>query len=270
MTKCEDFKQAIRSGNINEAFLVAMSNAPELKITTKIITADGHRVDADQSQLDNYLTTHINLIEGKVENEIGEKLTGDRYSEIKQFHLEQVTQGHQTIQHNLISLQKIFQLMSSFHEQKGTNHANWVDIAADVTRESLPTQPNTNQLYGKIPNALEASPIPSQTDTDSTETNDAVADNYEPQLPSFEEEDENIVDDLLSLADIDDDSKPSETPEDQSDWSEWLDDETESKAEVFDLKSLNIRDAAEKWQNWASKNNTAPTQTPETESEEES
>lgn len=269
MTSSEDFKQAIRAGNISEAFLVAMSNAPELNITTKIITADGHRVDADQSQLDNYLSTHINLIEGRVENEIGEKLTGDRYSEIKQFHLQQVTQGHQTIQHNLVSLQKMFQLMSSFHEQQAANHNNWVDIAADVTRESLPAETETNQLYGKIPNALEASPISSQTETTSTETNDVVADNYEPQLPSFEEEDESIVDDLLSLADIDDDSEQSETPEDQADWSEWLDDEPEIKTEVFDLKSLNIRDAAEKWQNWESQNNSATTQSPEAESNEE-
>lgn len=269
MTSSEDFKQAIRAGNISEAFLVAMSNAPQLNITTKIITADGHRVEADQTQLDNHLSTHINLIEGKVENEIGEKLTGDRYSEIKQFHLQQVTQGHQTIQHNLISLQKMFQLMSSFHEQQATNRANWVDIAADVTRESLPTPANTNQLSGKIPNALEASPIPQQSETNSTANNDAVADNYEPQLPSFEEEDQSIVDDLLSLTDIDDDSVQSETPQDQSDWSEWLDDEPESKAEVFDLKSLNIRDASQKWQNWESQNITATTQTPEAESDEE-
>ena len=53
MTSSEDFKQAIREGNISEAFLVAMSNAPELNITTKIITADGQRVDPDQSQLDH-------------------------------------------------------------------------------------------------------------------------------------------------------------------------------------------------------------------------
>lgn len=264
MTSSEDFKQAIREGNISEAFLVAMSNAPELNITTKIITADGQQVDADQSQLDNYLSTHINLIEGKVENEIGEKLTGDRYSEIKQFHLQQVTQGHQTIQHNLISLQKMFQLMSSFHEQQASNHSSWVDIAADVTRESLPANPNANQLYGnKIPNALEAGSTTSQT-----ETNNAVSENYEPQLPSFEEEDERVVNDLLSLTDDDDgdDLDGSETQENQADWSEWLDDEPEVKTEVFDLKSLNIRDAEDKWQNWESQNNTATTQLPEEES----
>ncbi|MGB5633417.1 MAG: hypothetical protein WBM44_10605 [Waterburya sp.] len=266
MTSSEDFKQAIRAGNISEAFLVAMSNAPELNITTKIITADGHQVDSDQSQLDNYLHTHINLIEGKVENEIGERLTGDRYSEIKQFHLQQVTQGHQTIQHNLISLQKMFQLMSSFHEQQASNHSSWVDIAADVTRESLPAEPDANQLYGnKIPNALEAGAIASQTESSTPEADATVSENYEPQLPSFEEE-ESMVNDLLSLADVDDDLDGSETPEDQGDWSEWLDDEPEVKTEVFDLKSLNIRDAEEKWQNWSAQNDAADTQPPEEQS----
>ena len=269
MTSSEVFKQAIRAGNISEAFLVAMSNAPELNITTKIITADGQKVNVEQSQPDNYLSTHINLIEGRVENEIGEKLTGDRYSEIKQFHLQQVTKGHQTIQHNLVSLQKMFQLMSSFHEQQASNHSNWVDIAADVARESLPTKPNQTQLYGdKIPNALEASRINSQPEASTSNaavaSPDNLADSHEPQLPSFEEEDESMVNDLLSLADIDDDLEEAKTKEEQGDWSEWLDNEPEVKTEVFDLKSLNIREAGEKWHNWSEQNDTA-TQPPEEE-----
>ena len=266
MTSKEDFKQAIRAGNISEAFLVAMSNAPELNITTKIVTAEGQKIDADQGQMDNYLHTHINLIEGKVENEIGEKLTGDRYAEIKQFHIQQVTQGHQTIQHNLISLQKMFQLMSSFQEQQATNHANWVDIAADVTRESLPTQPHSSQLAGNIPNALEASK-PEQSDHNSPITS-FPADISEPQLPSFDDEDDEMVNDLLSLADIDpvteaDDETETRENQRQSDWSEWLEDEPDVKAEVFDLKSLNIKNAQDNWQKWEEQNQAADTDSPE-------
>lgn len=260
MTSSEDFKQAIRAGNINEAFLVAMSNAPELNITTKVITAEGHRRNTNLAEIDNYLHTHINLIEGKVENEIGEKLTGDHYSEIKQFHLQQVTKGHQTIQHNLISLQKMFQLMSSFHDQQTSDHGNWVDIAADVTREPLSGKSDATQLYGKkIPNALEAG---ENENNSKALAPDKLAENYEPQLPSFEEENDSndsIVDDLLSLTDIDDsdDLEESESAESQSDWSEWLDSEPEVKPEVFDLKSLNIRDAAKNWQDWESENESA-------------
>ena len=236
MAKGEDFKQAIRAGNINEAFLVAMSNAPELNITTKIITADGHSTEGG-SEIDNYLHTHINLIEGKVENEIGEKLTGDRYSEIKQFHLQQVTKGHQTIQQNLLSLQKMKLLMSSF-QQHASSHASWVDIAADVTRD-LPTEPDADRLYGKVPNALEAGTSPEKTEAAGTKV-DSSTENPEPQLP-FEADDE-VVEDLLSLADIDEEELEEA---ELADWSQWLDDRPDVQTKVFDLKSFNIKDAEE-------------------------
>ncbi len=251
MSSSEDFKQAIRAGNIHEAFVVAMSNAPELSITTKIIASNQKQQgSSNESQGDNCLRTNINLIEGKIENEIGEKLTGDRYSEIQQFHIRQVTQGHQTIQHNLVSLQKMFQLMSAFQQQQNSEHLSWVDIAADIDRESLSPQPKTNQLHGKTPSAL--SPVTTSR-PNRTIISNVPRDNteIEPQLPSFEEESEEVVEDLLSLADIDDDSPvEKEDPQaEKGDWGEWLEEEPEVKPEVFDLKSLNIKEA-QKWQNW--------------------
>ncbi len=261
MTSSEDFKQAIRAGNIQEAFLVAMSNAPELNITTKIVTAEGnqHQIDVNQSQGDNSLRTHISLIEGKVENEIGEQLTGDRYSEIKQFHIEQVTQGHQTIQRNLISLQKMFQLMSTFQQQTAEDF-NWVDIAADVAREHLSARRETNQLSAKAPEAIAAGKTTNKTEVVlsniETKTN-----NPKPHLPSFvPEEDDALADDLLSLTDLDDESDGDQLEENpqpgQGDWSDWLEEEADDKkvkSEVFDLKSLNIGEAAQNWQNWEGK-----------------
>jgi hypothetical protein len=269
MTSSEDFKQAIRSGNISEAFLVAMSNAPELNITTTIVTADGQKIDTEDGQMDNYLHTHISLIEGKVENEIGEKLTGDRYSEIKQFHIQQVTQGHQTIQHNLISLQKMFQLMSSFQQQQGTNHSSWVDVAANAAQGSLPTQAPKSKLYGNLPNALEASKMAHQNRVNNA-TNNATTEvnenNPEPQLPSFDAEDEQMVNDLLSLADLDNAPESAadatEHPT-QPDWSEWLDDEPDVKTGVFDLKSLNIKEAKDNWHNWEEQNKAIDTENPQ-------
>ena len=254
MTSSEDFKQAIRAGNIQEAFLVAMSNAPELNITTKIITSEGnqHQADTNQSQGDSSLRTHISLIEGKVENEIGEKLTGDRYSEIKQFHIEQVTQGHQTIQHNLISLQKMFQLMSAFQQQTSED-SNWVDIAADVTREPLPPKRETNQLSANMTKAV------------SSDFNSRIkTNNPEPNLLSFVSEEDEVVDDLMSLADLDDDhdsDRSEENPQPgQGDWGDWLKEDADDekvKCEVFDLKSLNIREAAQNWQNWEGEGNSS-------------
>lgn len=231
-----EFKQAIRAGKIEEAFLVAMSNAPELNITTKIITAEGKDVEGSQN---NYLHTHINLIEGKIENEIGEKLIGDRYSEIKQFHMQQVTQGHQTIQQNLISLQRMFQLMSSF-KQQASEHTSWVDIAADVTRD---LSAKASQLYGKkVPNALEAG------ETNSDRSLDAENNSRSERKPPEAEEDD-IVQDLLSMTDEEDDSQEDNS----TDWSEWLDDEPDVETKVFNLESLSDRDS-EIWQNWESEN----------------
>ena len=259
MTASEEFKQAIRAGNISEAFIVAMSNAPELKITTKIVTADGNKIDADAGVEDNYLHTHINLIEGKVENEIGEKLTGDRYSEIKQFHIQQVTESHQTIQHNLISLQKMFQLMSSFQEEQIANQANWVDIATDASHKSISAPQSREPLAGNASNALTPS-----IESEGTSINSSDRDSAEPQLPSFDESDDEIVNDLLSLADIDEsetETNPDsdQTSENQADWSEWLDDEPDVETKVFDLKSLNIEDARKNWQDWEEQNEAVDT-----------
>lgn len=256
MTSSEEFKQAIKAGNINEAFLVAMSNAPALNITTRIIKNGSN---PQQPQTDNYLRTEIDLIEGKIENEISEQFTGDRYREIKQFHLEQVTQGHQTIQHNLISLQRMFQLMSAFQQQQATQHLDWVDIAADVNQESLPDQPKINHLSGnKIPEALAAGAIATPTPTVSPTNLDSTVDKSELQLPAFEpeakedddDEDQDMVNDLLSLADLD---EPSEDlPPEAEDWGEWLE-EPETKPEVFNLKSLNLKNSKQNWQNWEQK-----------------
>lgn len=244
MTSSEEFKQAIRTGNINEAFLVAMANAPELSITTKIITAssESNPEISEAQDRDNYLSTEINLIEGKIANEIGEKLTGDRYAEIKQFHMDQVAEGYQTIQHNLITLQKMFQLMSAFQQQT-PEQLSWLDIAADVSRESLPTKPQTSKLYGKTPEALTPGKTVNPNQVSQQATN-------QPELPSFEQEEDDeddLVDDLLSLADLDDNSPETETPttENPKDWSEW----SEEKPEGFNLKSLNIRQA-QNWQRW--------------------
>ena len=255
MSSREDFKQAIRKGNINEAFSIAMSNAPELSITTKIITAEGEeqQVNSSKSGADNYLRTNINLIEGKIENEIGEKLTGDRYSEIKQFHMRQVEEGHQTIQHNLVSLQKMFHLMSTF-QQQADRQSSWVDIAADVSSDPLPAA-ETTKLHGKTHSALQAGKT-----IDSSQTKLEVdTDNPEPQLPAFDEEEEGVVDDLLSLADIDDDSSQEQPSSEQEDWGEWLEDEPEVKPEVFNLKSLNIKEA-QNWKSWDSSKSTPPTE----------
>jgi hypothetical protein len=254
MTSNEDFKKALRAGKLSEAFLVAMSHAPELNITTRIVSPQENDQQAEnaQPQRGNYLRTQINLIEGKIDNEIGEQLIGDRYPEIQQFHLQQVAQGHQTIQQNLVSLQKMFRLMSAFQQQqKASEQLSWVDMATDVANESLPPQTDLVKLNGnKTPDALKAEEaiqktqsIPPGNNVTGVESEAGsqgeTESKSEPTLPAFsQEEDDSVVDDLLSLADID---KEDEQEQEQEDWGDWLEeDDPQTKAQVLDLKSLNL------------------------------
>lgn len=223
MTSSADFKQAIRSGKISEAFLVAMSNIPELQITTKIITDCPEGSDRSTPETDNYLQTRISLIEGKIENEIGDKFTGDRYKEIEQFHLEQVTQAHQTIQQNLISLQKMFQLMSASQQAE---HPNLVNLATN-TSPALSTEPKPSRLHGNSANVLKAKIAETSPEAASSPKSNSL----EPQLPAFNYD---SFDDLLSMNDAD---LGSETDIVREDWSEWLDEEDEVKTTVFEFKT---------------------------------
>ena len=230
MTSSADFKQAIRSGKISEAFLVAMSNIPELQITTKVISDRPENSDRSTSETDNYLQTHISLIEGKIENEIGEKFTGDRYKEVEQFHLEQVTQAHQTIQQNLMSLQKMFQLMSAF-EQQVAEHPNWVNHITTDTSSALSAESKLSRPHDDSSQVLKVS-IPKKTSSQAATSSLKSNINIEPQLPAFNYD---SFDDLLLLTDDEDlDSETEVVPED---WSEWLDDE-EVNTTVFEFKNF--------------------------------
>lgn len=257
MKTSNEFKQALRAGKLSEAFLLAMSNAPQLHITTWVASAQDDASpqdrDSDRPPAGNYLRTHINLVEGKIENEIGEKILADGNSAISKFHWQQVNQGHQAIQQNLQSLQKMFHLMTAFEQQRQTNNAigmNWVDVETD-------NDSGTSELSGDYPKGtLRDRSIGSlgaaQSDLASgeitgsptaEETSTIRTTKVEPQLPAFAQEqedddDDGVVDDLLSLADLDD--EPDLEPEDNEDWGEWLEDEEgKVKPELVNLNSLN-------------------------------
>ena len=227
MKSNEDFKQALRSGNLREAFLLAMSKAPQLHITTWIASPQDNPA---QPKGDKSLCTHINLIEGKIDNQIGEQLLGTRHPKIQQFHYQQVTQGHQTIQQNLESLQKMFRLMADFQkqQQQGYSQSSWIDV-----REA-----DKNELKGYTVNGLS---------TSETFTEASSSTQIEPQLPSFtkdeeEDNDDAVVNDLLSLDDLDGEDEEIEIQEatEEEDWGDWLEeDDSPINTEIVDLNSIN-------------------------------
>lgn len=109
MSAIEQFKEKIKAGEVYEALTLAMSEAIELKITTHISSSD-----ITDKESNSYLRTKINLVDGKIENEVGSELIGNEYyNEILDFHLDQVKEGRHILINNLDSLQKMFVILTN-------------------------------------------------------------------------------------------------------------------------------------------------------------
>jgi len=111
MALSDDFREQLKAGHITEAFALALGEAVELKITTWVASAT-EDMDPPDAKPGHRLRTRINMIEGEIENEIGEQLIAQGYyKELGQFHLAQVAESNKIIQSNLNSLQKLFELL---------------------------------------------------------------------------------------------------------------------------------------------------------------
>lgn len=103
MTIAEEFKAKIKAGKFAEALTLILSESIEFKVTTWIGQNATEATPSDQ-----FITTSINLAEGKIENTIGEKiLKNQAYQQLCQLHFEQVQQGQQIIFNNLNSFQSM-------------------------------------------------------------------------------------------------------------------------------------------------------------------
>ena len=120
MASSDDFREQLKAGNITEALALALSKAVELKITTWVAsgTDDAEAVEAKPG---HRLRTHLNHLEGKIENEIGDQFIGNGpYRELRQFHLDQIAEGNKIIQNNLKSLHKLFEVWVAMRYQSAT------------------------------------------------------------------------------------------------------------------------------------------------------
>ncbi len=117
MTAIEEFKQKIRTGQLFDAFALAVSEAVELKITTWVSSSNIETqsiLAQDEPFSESCLRTRINLVNGEVENEIGRDIIGNKdYAELQKLHQEQVQQGRDTLLKNLESLQQMFVVINS-------------------------------------------------------------------------------------------------------------------------------------------------------------
>ena len=161
MAVSEDFKAALRAGKLAQAFALAMSKAVELNITTWVESPDddGRRGEttSGEPKSGNRLRTRINLIEGAIDNEIGDRfISNSPYKKLHKFHKQQVSDVNYVIDNNLQSLQTLFRALAILKQQQLTNSSGKQalfpgDIASRDSR-ALP------QLEAKDPTTVKLQP----------------------------------------------------------------------------------------------------------------
>ena len=229
MAASDDFKEAIKAGKLREALVIAMSHAVELDITTWVSSDPEH---PEQSKPGKKMRSHINLIGGKIENEIGDQLLSSVQNlELQQYHFHHVSQSNETIDNNVKTLQKLIEILITLQQQE-TN---------------LAIEPQTS--------AVEMLPPTINTTTES-----------EPELDLDVDEDSII----FTLEDLEPDSQTIISKEDPQEWDdleeestvidfdsstveedpqEW--DDLEEESTVIDFDSSTVEEDPEEWDDWS-------------------
>lgn len=120
MAVSDDFKEQLKAGKLVEALTLVLTEAVELEITTWVASGNSgaDNLTSDQPQPGSRMRTRINILEGEIDNEVGSEFIGNgSYTELQKFHQQQVQQGRQTIQNNLIVLQQMFTVLASTMSQ---------------------------------------------------------------------------------------------------------------------------------------------------------
>lgn len=103
MTVNQEFKIAIQTNKYKEAMLMIISQAFQLKITTSVNSSEK-----------STLSTEIDLVEGKLTNQINPSLLENRSDNLlEQMHLEQVKIAPQLMVEQIQNWQKLLKLLAS-------------------------------------------------------------------------------------------------------------------------------------------------------------
>jgi len=165
MASSDEFKRQLKAGNFAKAFAIAFSETIELKITTWVST-DSDDPSSTVAKPGHRLHTRINMIEGDIENEVGEQFIGNNpYKELRQFHLEQVAQGNEIIQSNLKSLQKLFEVLVMRKYQTATTPVIEPQSSGVANQLLPPVEPISTTRITPQPTqtVIEESPITADT-----------------------------------------------------------------------------------------------------------
>lgn len=159
MASSDDFREQLKTGNITEALATALSKAVELKVTTWV-ASESDEIEATEAKPGHRLRTRLNMIEGKLENEIGDQfIANGRYRELRQFHLDQVAQGNKIIQNNLKSLQKLFEVLAAIRYQAATPSVIEPDSSAIDTPFLPPSEDSAEPPIFQDPSFSSATPV---------------------------------------------------------------------------------------------------------------
>ncbi len=144
MAASDDFKQLLKAGKIVEALALALGEAVELKITTWVSTestadAQASTFGQDSATSGNRMETRINLVDGEIDNEIGNQfIANGPYTELRNFHQQQIAQSYKFIQNNLHSLQQLLEVWASMQQLGLSDAESQLLPTAKETAPSLP------------------------------------------------------------------------------------------------------------------------------------
>ena len=134
MTARDEFSKELQAGRFQQALATALTDAIELHVVTWVSTGDG----SDWSQGEERpspgkrMQTRINILEGDVEHEIGREFLDGAYSELRDFHDDQVKRGFDIIHENLRTVQHLFQVLVQVRQGRRSS-------APDASTVELPT-----------------------------------------------------------------------------------------------------------------------------------
>ena len=200
MTSSEDFKQALKAGKLTEALVVAMGEAIRLNITTSVVDAsdDSNWLSQGEVKPGCRMHTQIDVVQGDINNEIGSRfLESDTYQQLRQFHLEQVSQGTKIIQDNLNSIRQILGIWLKIRQYNPSDAKSPLDV------EEKNLIPPTDGESVTEQEVIESETPPEFTKEETPELSIANQPNLEPNLtPTDDYQDDDWIDGDDGISDL--------------------------------------------------------------------
>jgi hypothetical protein len=192
MPASDKFKDELQNNNFVGALKTALSEAIELEIVTWVVPADQDELgqDTPENALPGHLMrTRINLVDGDIDNEIGSHFVGSGpYTELRQFHLEQVQKGQDIIQKNLTNLKQLFEiLVEKIHGLPQTEHLLTPNTVPEVSGSSWPSDNQRVALLAddsQMPEAASSTLVSGNPEAVDSLVDDDMPDEADPALVS--------------------------------------------------------------------------------------